>query len=197
VLTKVLDSRGVEYRRMEGEAAFYGPKIDVKVVDAIGRVWQLTTVQVDFNLPERFDLHSIGADNTHHRPFMVHRALLGSIERFFGILIEHFAGDFPLWLTPVQAKILPISEKFLDYAKDVEGRLQKLGIRARVDTSDEKLGYKIRKAELEKVPYSLVVGAKEVDSGTVGVRKRHQGDLGAMTVEALHERLAAEVAARR
>ncbi len=196
-LAHVLDERGVTYQRMEGEAAFYGPKIDVKVVDAIGRVWQLTTVQVDFNLPQRFDLHYIGADNQHHRPFMVHRALLGSIERFFGILIEHYAGDFPLWLAPVQAKILPISEKFLAYAEAVKARLEAAGIRARLDVSDEKLGYKIRKAELEKVPYALIVGQKEMESETVGVRKRHQGDLGAMAIPALSERLLAEVASRK
>ena len=195
-LANVLDRRGVTYKRMEGEAAFYGPKIDVKVVDQIGRVWQLTTVQCDFNLPQRFDLHYIGADNQHHRPFMVHRALLGSIERFFGILIEHYAGDFPLWLAPVQAKILPISEKFLEYGKEVEASLKAHGIRAKVDVSDEKLGYKIRKAELEKVPYALVVGQKEAESLTVGVRKRHQGDLGAMTVEQLRLRFEEEIAAR-
>jgi threonyl-tRNA synthetase len=181
---------------MEGEAAFYGPKIDVKVVDAIGRVWQLTTVQVDFNLPERFDLHYIGADNAHHAPYMVHRALLGSIERFFGILIEHYAGDFPLWLAPVQAKILPISEKFLDYAKEVEAALKAKGLRAKLDLSDEKLGYKIRKAELEKVPYALVVGGKEAETQTVGVRKRHQGDLGAMSIDDLAARMLTEVAER-
>jgi len=195
-LADVLNRRGIAFKRMEGEAAFYGPKIDVKVVDAIGRVWQLTTVQVDFNLPQRFDLHYIGADNQHHRPFMVHRALLGSIERFFGILIEHYAGDFPLWLAPTQVKILPISEKFLEYGKEVEAQLRRHGIRARLDTSDEKLGYKIRKAELEKVPYALVVGQKEAESLTVGVRKRLQGDLGSMTVEQLKARLEEEIGVR-
>lgn len=195
-LVNVLNARGVTFKRMEGEAAFYGPKIDVKVVDAIGRVWQLTTVQVDFNLPERFDLHYIGTDNAHHAPYMVHRALLGSIERFFGILIEHYAGDFPLWLAPVQAKILPISEKFLDYAKDVEAALKAKGLRAKLDLSDEKLGYKIRKAELEKVPYALVVGGKEAETQTVGVRKRHQGDLGAMSIDDLAARMLTEVAER-
>lgn len=195
-LMRVLDSRGIPYKRMEGEAAFYGPKIDVKVVDSIGRVWQLTTVQLDFNLPERFDISYIGADNAQHRPFMVHRALLGSMERFFGILIEHYAGDFPLWLTPVQAKVLPISEKFLAYGEQVVAELRAKGIRAKLDSSDEKLGYKIRKAELEKVPYSLVVGAKEAESNTVGVRKRHQGDLGSLSVSDLAERMLQEVAER-
>jgi len=197
-LAKVLDARNIPYRRIEGEAAFYGPKIDVKVVDAIGRTWQLTTIQLDFNQPERFDLQYSTADvnNSKERPIMIHRALLGSIERFFGILIEHYAGDFPLWLAPAQAKVLPVSEKSLAYSEEVVAKLRKAGIRAILDKSDEKLGYKIRKSELEKVPYGLVVGQKEVESGTVGVRKRHEGDLGAMTVEALAEKLLAEIASR-
>jgi threonyl-tRNA synthetase len=193
-LAKVLDDRGIEYTRIEGEAAFYGPKIDVKVVDAIGRVWQLTTVQLDFTQPERFDLNYVGADNAPHRPIMIHRALLGSLERFFGILIEHYAGDFPAWLAPVQAKILPLSEKFLDYAHEVAAELRAAGLRPDVDVSDEKLGYKIRKAELEKVPYALVVGGREAEQRAVGVRRRHEGDLGAMPVAAFIERLAEEVA---
>ncbi|MCC6622799.1 MAG: threonine--tRNA ligase [Deltaproteobacteria bacterium] len=195
-LAGVLDARGIAYKRIEGEAAFYGPKIDVKVVDAIGRTWQLTTVQLDFNLPERFDMHYIGADNQHHRPFMVHRALLGSLERFFGILIEHYAGDFPIWLAPVQAKVLPISERFADYGQSVVEALKQKGIRAKLDTSDEKLGYKIRKAELDKIPYALVVGAKEAESGTVGVRRRLAGDLGAMSVADFAARVSGEIASR-
>lgn len=189
ILAKVLDSRGIPYKPVEGEAAFYGPKIDVKVVDAIGRVWQLTTVQLDFNLPQRFDLHYVGADNTHHQPIMVHRALLGSMERFFGILIEHYAGDFPVWLAPVQAKVLPLSEKFLDYGRDVVQTLRNAGLRAELDASDEKLGYKVRRAELEKVPYALVVGGREAESRSVGVRKRKDGDLGSMSLEAFANRL--------
>ncbi len=188
-LAKVLDGRGIAYTRMEGEAAFYGPKIDVKVIDAIGRVWQLTTVQLDFNLPERFDLSYIGADNTAHRPIMIHRALLGSLERFFGILIEHYAGDFPVWLAPVQAKILPLSEKFLDYGRDVVQTLRNAGLRADLDVSDEKLGYKVRRAELEKVPYALVVGGREAETRSVGVRKRRDGDLGSMSLDAMIARL--------
>lgn len=195
-LAKVLDDRGIDYTRIEGEAAFYGPKIDVKVVDAIGRTWQLTTVQLDFNLPNRFDLTYVGADNQPHRPIMIHRALLGSIERFFGILIEHYAGDFPPWLAPVQAKVLPLSEKFRDYAQGVVDQLRAAGLRAKLDDSDEKLGYKIRKAELEKVPYALVCGGREAEAGAVGVRKRHKGDLGAMPVADFVERLKAEVAAK-
>ncbi len=181
-LAKVLDDRGIDYKRVEGEAAFYGPKIDVKVVDAIGRTWQLTTIQLDFNQPDRFDLSYVGQDNNKHRPIMIHRALLGSIERFFGILIEHYAGDFPLWLAPVQARLLPISEKFLEYAEGVAAELRAAGIRAEVDTSDEKLGYKIRKSEMDRVPFGLVVGAREAEQGRVGVRRRKAGDLGAMTV---------------
>ena len=195
-LAKVLDDRGVPYKRIEGEAAFYGPKIDVKVVDTIGRSWQLTTVQLDFNLPERFGLGYVGADNNEHQPIMVHRALLGSIERFFGILIEHYGGDFPAWLAPVQARVLPLSDKFIDYADGVAAELTAAGVRAVVDRSDEKLGYKIRRAELDKVPYALVVGGREQEAGTVGVRKRRAGDQGSMPVADFAARLQAEVAAR-
>jgi len=196
MLAKVLDDRGIEYKRIEGEAAFYGPKIDVKVVDTIGRSWQLTTVQLDFNQPDRFDLTYVGADNQGHRPIMIHRALLGSIERFFGILIEHYAGNFPPWLAPVQAKILPLSEKFNDYAHDVAAQLRAKGLRPQVDDSDERLGYKIRRAELEKVPYALVIGNREAEAGAVGVRKRIEGDLGAMAVSDFADRLIEEVATR-
>jgi threonyl-tRNA synthetase len=195
-LAKVLDRRGIPYKRVEGEAAFYGPKIDVKVVDAIGRVWQLTTIQLDFNQPQRFDLTYVGSDNTPHRPIMIHRALLGSMERFFGILIEHYAGNFPSWLAPVQAKILPLSDKFVDYARTVATTLRAGGMRVTVDDSDQRLGYKVRLAETERVPYALVVGAKEAEAGTVGVRKRIEGDLGAIPVGAFLERVKAEVAAR-
>ncbi|MCB9697575.1 MAG: threonine--tRNA ligase [Alphaproteobacteria bacterium] len=193
-LAKVLDDRGIPYKRIEGEAAFYGPKIDVKVVDAIGRTWQLTTIQLDFTQPERFDLTYVGADNAPHRPIMIHRALLGSLERFFGILIEHYAGDFPVWLAPVQAKVLPLSDKFLDYAKEVGAELTAAGLRVAVDTSDERLGYKVALAEREKVPYALVVGGKEQEARTVGVRRRHEGDLGAMSIADLAARLKDEIA---
>jgi threonyl-tRNA synthetase len=195
-LARVLDERNIPYTRMEGEAAFYGPKIDVKVVDAIGRVWQLTTIQLDFTQPDRFDLDYIGADNAKHRPIMIHRALLGSLERFFGILIEHYAGDFPVWLAPVQAKVLPLSEKFIDYGREVVAALQAAGLRVQLDESDEKLGYKVRRAEMERVAYALVVGGREAETRTVGVRRRHAGDLGAMSIEALIERVQAEVSSR-
>ena len=195
-LAQVLDDRQIAYKRIEGEAAFYGPKIDVKVIDAIGRSWQLTTIQLDFTQPDRFDLSYVGADNAPHRPIMIHRALLGSLERFFGILIEHYAGNFPAWLAPVQAKILPLSEKFVGYANDVASRLVAVGIRVSVDDSDERLGYKVRRAEVERVPYALVVGGKEAEAGAVGVRKRIEGDLGAMPIDAFIERLQREVAER-
>jgi threonyl-tRNA synthetase len=195
-LAKVLERRGIDFRRVEGEAAFYGPKIDIKVVDAIGREWQLTTVQLDWNNPDLFDLNFVGTDNQPHRPIMVHRALLGSMERFFGILIEHYAGNFPAWLAPVQAKVLPLSEKFVDYAEQVAQKLRDAGLRPVVDRSDEKLGYKVRRAELERVPYALVVGGREAETGSVGVRKRMEGDLGSMPLSDFIARLEEEVRTR-
>jgi threonyl-tRNA synthetase len=163
---------------MEGEAAFYGPKIDVKLIDAIGRPWQLTTVQFDFNLPGRFGLEYVGEDGNRHQPLMVHRALWGSVERFFGILIEHYAGAFPVWLAPVQAEVLPLSEKFTDYAKTVVAALKGAGFRAHLDDRNEKLQAKIRDAQLLKIPYMLIVGGKEAEAGTVSVRQQSKGDLG-------------------
>jgi len=195
-LARVLTSRNIAYKRIEGEAAFYGPKIDVKVVDAIGRAWQLTTIQLDFNQPERFDLHYVGSDNTPHRPIMIHRALLGSMESFFGILIEHYAGNFPAWLAPVQAKVLPLSDKFVDYANQVAKTLREGGVRVVVDSTDQRLGYKVRLAETERVPYALVVGGKEMEAGSVSVRKRIEGDLGALPVAAFLDRVRGEIAAR-
>ena len=180
--TKALESTltklTVPFKRMEGEAAFYGPKIDVKLIDAIGRPWQLTTVQFDFNLPGRFGLEYVGEDGNRHRPLMVHRALWGSVERFFGILIEHYAGAFPAWLAPVQAEVLPLSEKFSEYAKKVTGELRAAGFRAHLDDRNEKLQAKIRDAQLQKIPYMLIVGAKEAEAGTVSVRHQTKGDLG-------------------
>ena len=179
----VVKRLGMNYEECLGEAAFYGPKIDFLAKDCLGREWQLGTVQVDYNLPERFELEYIGADNSPHRPVMVHRAPLGSPERFIGILIEHFAGAFPLWLSPVQVAILPVSEKFNDYASELAARLKEAGIRAELDDSAEKVGAKIRKATLAKIPYMAVVGAREVESRTVAVRERTAGDLGAMPVD--------------
>ena len=177
-----------------GEAAFYGPKLDFMVRDAIGRKWQLGTVQIDYNLPERFELEYVGADNSKHRPVMIHRAPFGSMERFVAILIEHCAGKFPLWLTPEQVKILPISDRFNEYAKGVSKVLENHDIRALVDDRSEKVGKKIRDAELEKIPYMLIVGESEAAEGTVSVRKQGEGDVGGLTVEAFAERIRSEIA---
>jgi threonyl-tRNA synthetase len=181
-LAASLDSRGVSYERIEGEAAFYGPKIDFKIEDAIGRLWQLGTVQWDFNLPERFELEYIGDDNKPHRPVMVHRALFGSIERFFGVLIEHYAGAFPLWLAPVQVAVLPITDRINEYAEQVGRELRAAGLRVEVNVRGEKIGAKIRDAQLQKVPFMLVCGDREAESNQVAVRERSKGDIGAMSV---------------
>ena len=192
-LRDALDQEGMSYEVDEGGGAFYGPKIDMKIKDALGRPWQLGTVQFDFNLPERFDLTYVGADGKDHQPYMVHRALLGSIERFFGILIEHYAGAFPLWLAPEQVRVLPISDKALDYAKKTQAALRAAGFRVEIDTSAEKLGAKIREATLMKVPYQVVVGPRDEAAGTVSVRSRADGDLGAMNVDGLVARLQSEM----
>jgi threonyl-tRNA synthetase len=182
-LADALDARGVSYERIEGEAAFYGPKIDFKIEDAIGRLWQLGTVQWDFNLPERFELEYVGEDNNRHRPVMVHRALFGSIERFFGVLIEHYAGAFPLWLAPVQVAVLPITDRINEYAESVARELREAGLRVEVNTRSEKVGAKIRDAQLQKVPFMLVLGDREMEQGNVAVRERARGDLGSMSTE--------------
>jgi len=174
------DKVNLGYEMDEGGGAFYGPKIDIKIKDALGRLWQCSTVQFDFNLPERFDMNFIGVDNQAHRPYMIHRALLGSIERFFGMLIEHYAGAFPVWLAPVQARVVTITDKQLVYAKEVRQNLLAAGIRAEIDARSEKMGFKIREATLEKVPYILVVGDKEVQQNAVAVRERGGKDLGVM-----------------
>jgi threonyl-tRNA synthetase len=182
-LADALDERGVVYERVEGEAAFYGPKIDFKIEDAIGRLWQLGTVQWDFNLPERFELEYIAEDNKPHRPVMVHRALFGSIERFFGVLIEHYAGAFPLWLAPVQVSVLPITDRINEYAEGVARELRAAGLRVEVNTKSEKIGAKIRDAQLQKVPFMLVLGDREMEQANVAVRERARGDLGSMSTE--------------
>ena len=192
-LRAALEEEGLSYEVDEGGGAFYGPKIDMKIKDALGRPWQLGTVQFDFNLPERFDLTYVGTDGKDHRPYMVHRALLGSIERFFGILIEHYAGAFPLWLTPEQVRILPVSEKAADYAKRVADALIAQGFRVDVDYSAEKLGAKIRAATMQKVPYQVVVGPRDEASSQVSVRSRAAGDLGAMQLDAFVEVLRADL----
>ncbi|MCH9649903.1 MAG: threonine--tRNA ligase [Deltaproteobacteria bacterium] len=187
-LKAALDGQEMAYGVDEGGGAFYGPKIDFKVKDAIGRQWQLGTVQLDYQLPQRFSLRYVGADGDEHRPVMIHRAMLGSLERFMGVLIEHTAGAFPLWLAPVQAVILPVSEKFKDYGEGVRRQLAENGIRVELDARGEKLGYKIREAQLQKIPYMLVVGGREEESETVAVRRRAGGDLGALSVAEFSER---------
>ena len=192
-LIAALEEKNIKYIVNEGDGAFYGPKIDFHLQDAIGRTWQCGTIQLDFQMPERFDIHYIDSNNEKQRPVMLHRTVFGSIERFIGILIEHFAGKFPLWLSPVQVKILPISDKFVDYAYEVKKELKKLGIRVNVDARAEKIGFKIREAQLEKVPYMLVIGEKEVENNTLSVRSRDLGDLGSMKKEEVIEKFVKEI----
>ena len=182
-LVQALEARNLPYERMEGEAVFYGPKIDIKIKDALGRAWQCTTIQFDFNLPERFDMVYIGEDGKEHRPYMVHRALLGSLERFFGVLVEHYAGAFPVWLSPVQVVLIPIADRHVEYARSVAGQLQAAGLRVEVDDSGERMQAKIRDAQMQKVPYMLVVGDREMGAGQVNLRMRDGNVPGAMPVD--------------
>ena len=182
-LQEAIEEKGVPYQINEGDGAFYGPKLDFHVKDSIGRTWQCGTIQLDMLMPERFDMTYIGEDGRKHRPVMVHRACFGSIERFIGILIENYAGAFPVWLAPVQVKLLPISEKCMDYAVALRKKFKAAGVRVELDESNEKIGYKIRRAQMEKVPYMAVIGDKEAQSGTVSVRHRTQGDMGAVNVD--------------
>ena len=195
-LREAATTLGTDFAEEPGEAAFYGPKIDFVVKDVIGREWQLGTVQVDYNLPERFGLEYVGADNATHRPVMIHRAPFGSMERFVGVLIEHFAGKFPTWLSPEQVRIHPISEKFVDAADVVYETLRKEGIRVKVDKADEKVGAKIRLAQLDRIPYMLIIGAKEQESNQVSIRHRDRGDEGAMPVDEFTNRIVDEVRSR-
>lgn len=183
-LKGALESLGLDYVVNEGDGAFYGPKIDFHLEDSIGRTWQCGTIQLDFQMPQRFELEYTGADGEKHRPIMIHRVAFGSIERFIGILIEHYAGKFPVWLSPVQVKILPVSDKFAEYAKKVSDQLKEAGVRVETDDRSEKLGYKIRSAQMEKVPYMLIVGEKEMEENSVSVRRRDEGDIGSMSVDA-------------
>jgi threonyl-tRNA synthetase len=196
-LAGALGRRDIRYRVGEGEGTFYGPKIDLHLTDSIGRSWQLGTVQLDYQMPERFDLQYTGADNAEHRPVMVHRALFGSFERFIGILIEHYAGEFPLWLAPVQAAVLPIADRHLDYARGVAGELEEAGLRVDVDARSESVGKKIREAEVRKVPYMLVVGDQEEGEGRVAVRRHGKGDLGTVPVDEFARKALEEVRDRR
>ena len=193
-LMEAVDRVGLSVKRMEGEAVFYGPKIDVKLKDAIGRSWQTSTIQFDFNLPRRFNVEYVGADGQHKHPYIIHRALFGSLERFIGILTEHHAGEFPLWLAPVQAIVLPLSEHFRDYGEKVVEELRKAGLRADLDAKDEKLGYKIRQAELQKIPYMIVVGAKEQEAGGITVRSKKSGDEGSFSIADFLNRALDEIA---
>ncbi len=195
VLKEVIEKVGYGDKYVEdvGGAVFYGPKIDIKVADSIGRKWQLSTIQFDFNLPERFNMTYIGSDGQQHTPYMIHRALLGSLERFIGVLIEHYGGAFPLWLSPVQVSLLPISEKFVSYAQEIQEKLKSAGVRTHIDSSDESLGKKIRQAEKEKVPYMLILGQKELDQKAVSVRQRGEKDLGQMTFSAFTDKIQAEI----
>ncbi|MDB4712528.1 threonine--tRNA ligase, partial [Verrucomicrobiales bacterium] len=195
-LREAASSLDVPFTEESGEAAFYGPKIDFVVKDVIGREWQLGTVQVDYNLPERFDLSYIGKDNKPHRPVMIHRAPFGSLERFVAVLIEHFEGSFPTWLSPEQVRVLPISEKFSEQAAEQLNKLLRVGARATMDNSAEKIGAKIRLAQLAKVPYMLIIGANEVETNTISVRHRKRGDLGALCPEEFISQFKEEISSR-
>jgi len=181
ILRKVAQEKGLNFKEELGEAAFYGPKLDFKIKDVLGREWQCSTLQFDFNIPERFDMVFANEKGEKERPYMLHRALFGSFERFIGLLIEHYAGAFPLWLSPIQIKILPVSDKFIDYANKVRNELK--GLRVQISDENETISKKIRQGEIEKTPYLLVVGEKEQSSNTISVRKRGQGDLGIKTIE--------------
>lgn len=190
-----LKDTGLPYSVDEGGGAFYGPKIDVKIKDAMGRAHQCSTIQVDFNEPERFDITYVGQDNQQHRPIMIHRALLGSLERFMAVLTEHYAGAFPLWLAPMQVELLPIADRHCEYAESVRATLKASGFRAHVDDRNEKMGFKIREAQMQKIPYMLVAGDKEIESGKVSVRSRIEGDLGVISIPELIEKLKSELTA--
>lgn len=195
-LKKAIEKMGKTYVINEGDGAFYGPKLDFHLEDSIGRTWQCGTIQLDMQMPERFDLEYVGADNEKHRPVMIHRVVLGSIERFIGVITEHYAGAFPTWLSPVQAEVIPVSEKYTEYAQQVNDKLNAAGVRAEVDLRPEKMGYKIREAQLQKIPYMLIVGEKEVESQSVSVRTRKEGDGGAMQLTDFIEKITEEIRTR-
>ena len=193
-LKEAIDAKGIPYLINEGDGAFYGPKLDFHLEDSLGRTWQCGTIQLDMQMPQRFDLTYVGSDNKKHRPVMIHRVIFGSIERFIGILIEHFAGKFPLWLAPVQVKVLTVAEAFTDYAEDVSSKLEEAGLRVEKDFRNEKIGYKLREARNQRVNYILIIGEREKDSNTATVRSAKLGELGEIKVDALCQKLAAEVA---
>ncbi len=195
-LRRALNKDNLQFQVDEGGGAFYGPKIDLKIIDVMGRPWQCTTIQFDFNIPERFDLTFTGQDGKLHKPIMIHRALLGSLERFFGVLIEHFAGAFPLWLSPVQIRMMPITDAQNPYAAQIRDRLQKDGFRVELDDRNEKINYKIREAETQKIPYMFIAGKREAQGNSVSVRKHKQGDLGTFEVDEVIAKLREEVERR-
>lgn len=192
-LKKALEEMKLDYELNEGDGAFYGPKIDFHLEDSLGRTWQCGTIQLDFQMPQRFNLEYVGEDGQKHRPIMIHRAIFGSIERFIGILIEHYAGNFPVWLAPMQVKILPITDRVAAYAKKIEEELKSANVRCSVNLRNEKVGYKIREAQLEKVPYMIVVGDKEVEDGSVAVRSRKDGDVGTMSLSEFKNKVVDEI----
>lgn len=192
-LREALEEKGMAYEIDPGEGVFYGPKIDIKIKDVLGRRWQCSTIQVDFNLPERFDLNFVDKDGQYYRPIVIHRALLGSIERFFGILIEHYAGNFPLWLAPTQVMVLPIADRHFEFTEKIMDQLRNAGLRVETDKRNEKIGFKIREAEVQKIPYMLIIGDKELESDQVSVRHKGEGDLGSMTIEQIRDRLLEEI----
>ena len=192
-LKTALEKEKLDYELDEGGGAFYGPKIDIKIKDALGREWQMSTIQFDFNMPERFDMKYIGEDGKEHRPFMVHRALLGSIERFFGLLIEHYGGDFPLWLAPVQVAVIPVSQNFLEYAQKIHEELKQNNIRTVFDERNEKIGYKIRDWETHKVPYMLIIGEKEESAQNISMRKHKSGDQGSLALSEFISKISDEI----
>jgi threonyl-tRNA synthetase len=196
VLKTALEEKGMKYQINEGDGAFYGPKIDFHLKDSLDRTWQCGTIQLDFQMPELFDLTYVGEDGEKHRPVMIHRVVFGSIERFIGILTEHYAGAFPVWLAPIQARIIPITERHHDYANDLVRQMKESGIRVDVDARSEKMGYKIREGQLQKIPYLLVVGDKEVEARTVSIRKRKEGDVGSKGYEEFIRELTEEIANR-
>ena len=183
-LQAAITELGKDFQLNPGDGAFYGPKLDFHLSDSLGRTWQCGTIQLDMQMPERFELEYVGEDGEKHRPIMIHRALLGSIERFIGVITEHFAGAFPTWLSPVQVKVLPVTDRAAEYAGEVAAKLDAQGFRVEVDERNEKIGKKIREAQLEKIPYMLVVGDRDMEAGTVSVRHRAEGDLGAMSLDA-------------
>jgi threonyl-tRNA synthetase len=195
-LKAAVEEMGKSYIINEGDGAFYGPKLDFHLADSLGRTWQCGTIQLDMQLPERFELEYVGEDGAKHRPVMIHRVVLGSIERFIGVITEHFAGAFPLWLSPVQIKVLPVTDRAHDYAESINAKLNDAGLRCEADLRSEKLGYKIREAQMQKIPYMLVVGDRDMENGTVSVRTRTGEDLGAMSLEDFLAKCQSEIASK-